>query len=73
MNRRSRANTPPEVSRAHKIVQNEIETGRMTRQPCEVCGAERVDAHHDDYSQPLLVRWLCRGHHLQHHRARQKP
>ncbi len=33
-------------------------------QPCEVCGSTvRVVAHHDDYSKPLEIRWLCRSHH----------
>jgi len=32
-----------------------------------VCGAEKSDAHHDDYAAPLAVRWLCRTHHFQHH------
>ncbi len=68
MNRRSRSATPPEVIRAHHAVEHEIEMGRMFRGVCEICQAERVDAHHDDYSRPLSVRWLCRGHHLEHHR-----
>lgn len=46
---------------------NAIARGELTRQPCEVCGEVTVDAHHDDYSQPLKVRWLCRYHHRQHH------
>lgn len=70
MNRRSRANTPPEVIAAHHAVEHEIKMGRMVRGRCEVCGADRVDGHHDDYAKPLEVRWLCRGHHLQLHRAR---
>lgn len=36
-------------------------------QPCEVCGSEIVDAHHDDYSKPLDVRWLCPLHHRRLH------
>ncbi len=45
-----------------------LKRGKITRQPCEVCGtAENVEAHHDDYSKPLQVRWLCRAHHNQHH------
>lgn len=60
-----------------------IKAGLLVRQPCEVCGqkperkswsglplneAETVVAHHDDYSKPLDVRWLCRQHHAEHHR-----
>jgi hypothetical protein len=37
---------------------------------CEVCGKEAVHAHHDQYDEPLKVRWLCRRQHAkhQHHR-----
>lgn len=45
-----------------------IKGGVLTRLPCEVCAAGKADAHHDDYSKPLDVRWLCRSHHQQHHR-----
>ena len=48
-----------------------IVAGKLSKQPCEVCGAPTVDAHHDDYSRPLDVRWLCRPHHREHH-ARQR-
>lgn len=44
-----------------------VSRGTLVRQPCEVCGADRVDAHHDDYSRPMNVRWLCPTHHRQHH------
>jgi len=27
-----------------------------------------IHAHHDDYSKPLQVRWLCDLHHREHHR-----
>jgi ribosomal protein S27AE len=48
-------------------VDRALRLGLLVRQPCEVCGREKVDAHHDDYSQPLKVRWLCRRCHGQHH------
>lgn len=53
--------------RAATMVGNAIRDGRLERQPCEVCGASKVDAHHDDYTQPLHVRWLCRQHHAEWH------
>jgi ribosome-binding protein aMBF1 (putative translation factor) len=46
------------------------QTGRLVPEPCEVCGTETVEAHHDDYDKPLEVRWLCRRHHSEVHRAR---
>jgi hypothetical protein len=52
---------------ARKATRYAIQTGRIKRGPCEVCGDKKVDAHHDDYSNPLEVRWLCRVHHMQHH------
>lgn len=58
----------PEKSNAHNKVAIAIKCGKLTRQPCEVCGADSpVEAHHDDYSKPLEVRWLCQYHHKEHH------
>jgi sterol desaturase/sphingolipid hydroxylase (fatty acid hydroxylase superfamily) len=44
-----------------------IKTGKLIRLPCEICGAPKTDAHHDDYAKPLEIRWLCRSHHREHH------
>lgn len=52
---------------AHKAVKAAILAKRLFKKPCEICGAERVDAHHEDYDKPLDVRWLCRRHHLERH------
>lgn len=49
-------------------VNNAIRSGRINRQPCEVCGNPKAQAHHDDYSKPLDVRWLCTKHHAEWHR-----
>lgn len=46
-----------------------VRHGKLRRLPCEVCGAQ-AHAHHDDYSRPLDVRWLCPMHHKQHHHPR---
>ena len=43
-----------------------IKRGKIERKGCELCG-EPAECHHDDYSKPTLVRWLCRIHHLELH------
>lgn len=67
-----RASMPPaEVRRrmlARVKARQTVRRGKLARQPCEVCGAAKAEAHHDDYSKPLNVRWLCRLHHLELHR-----
>ena len=51
---------------AHCILNNAVRVGIVTRQTCENCGA-KAQAHHDDYTKPLDVRWLCRADHLRYH------
>lgn len=46
-----------------------IRSGQLVKEPCEVCGATDVHAHHEDYSLPLAVRWLCPAHHGEIHRG----
>jgi hypothetical protein len=53
--------------RAQKTVENALVWGRMTRKPCERCGADKAHAHHENYSKPLEVMWLCPKHHRQRH------
>lgn len=61
--KRAWAERNPEKRAAHVAVGNALRSRQLVRQPCEVCGATRVHAHHDDYSRPLDVRWLCPSHH----------
>ena len=42
-----------------------LKRGKIQREPCKVCG-EKAEMHHEDYSQPLLIDWLCRKHHLEY-------
>lgn len=54
---------------AHYKVGNAIRDGKLTVQPCERCGyGVGVHAHHEDYSKPLDVNWLCKKCHGQRHR-----
>lgn len=57
----------PHKRKAQEAVGNAIREGRLRRCPCEVCGDTKSDAHHDNYDNPLEVRWLCRKHHMDHH------
>lgn len=58
-----------EERRAHIIAGNAISAGKLKPRPCERCGdAVGVQAHHEDYSKPLDVTWLCPPCHGQRHR-----
>ena len=58
----------PHIAFAHSRVSKAIKNGTLVRGCCEVCGVyENIHAHHDDYSKPLSVRWLCAEHHRQWH------
>ena len=52
---------------ARWLTNRAVKSGKLVRQPCEVCGVEPAEAHHDDYSKPLDVRWLCKSHHAAIH------
>ena len=52
---------------AHRKFGNAITSGKLKKKPCEVCGSKKADGHHEDYSKPLEVKWLCRLHHKQAH------
>lgn len=57
----------PEKRAAHKAVEWALKRGDLLRGACVRCGAEKAQAHHDDYSKPLEVMWLCRAHHVERH------
>ncbi|SHI96154.1 hypothetical protein SAMN05444404_1098 [Ruegeria lacuscaerulensis ITI-1157] len=62
----------PQKAWAHAATASALRRGLLTRKPCEVCGAEKTDAHHPDYDRPLVVQWLCRKHHKQAHQRQRK-
>lgn len=53
---------------AQTAVGNAVRDGKIFKQPCHCCGADKVEAHHPDYSRPLDVVWLCVPHHAQLHK-----
>lgn len=54
--------------RVYMEIYNAIKLGKLKRQPCEVCGAKKVEAHHPNYNEPLEIKWLCRKCHLEWHK-----
>lgn len=67
----------PEKHKAHYTLNNAVRRGKIEKGPCgredETCRG-RVEGHHDDYSKPLEVRWLCKHHHeLEHHYPEGRP
>ncbi len=63
----------PEKQAARSLVTSAIRSGELIQEPCEVCSEEKVEAHHDDYSKPLVVRWLCSVCHGLVHRHTKIP
>ncbi len=70
-NAKMRDYTKSPITRPHHkarwAVHRALVAGKIVRQPCEVCGALPSEAHHEDYSRALAVRWLCKPHHVEAH------
>jgi hypothetical protein len=44
-----------------------LKAGILQKQPCVICGKHDVIAHHEDYSNPNDVIWICEEHHTKYH------
>ena len=53
----------PERYKAVHQLNRAIRTGKLERKPCIVCENPKSQGHHQDYSKPLEVIWLCAKHH----------
>lgn len=58
--------------KARSQLNHHLRDKNISRQACEVCGVA-AEAHHDDYSKPLEVRWLCFRHHREWHKTHDNP
>lgn len=58
----------PEKFKAYSIVNGAIRSGKIEKGCCQICGLTgNVHAHHEDYSKPLEIIWLCPKHHKNVH------
>ena len=67
----ARRKSDPKIAaqaKAHSALNQKIRSGKWRRFPCEKCGHWKTEAHHDDYSMPLEVRFLCHTHHMEWHK-----
>ncbi|WP_244185063.1 hypothetical protein [Proteus genomosp. 6] len=60
----------PIKRKAHNIVSNALRSGKLVRpEKCQQCSSnQKIFAHHTDYSQPLLIMWLCDSCHKDWHK-----
>jgi SOS-response transcriptional repressor LexA len=55
--------------KARAAIGSALRSGKMSKPSvCSKCeGVGIIQAHHPNYSQPLVVEWLCRDCHALHH------
>lgn len=55
---------------AHQIIANAIARKKIIKPDnCSICNStKKIESHHDDYTKPLLIRWLCETCHKEWHR-----
>lgn len=67
----------PKRIKAGGIYRTALQRGDLVKPTiCEECKADptekywkaKIHGHHDDYSKPLEIRWLCAGCHKRWHR-----
>lgn len=57
----------PEAAKSRKLFQDAVRRGHIVRLPCQKCGEIKSHGHHEDYSKPFNVIWLCKKHHNEAH------
>ena len=59
----------PDRIKAREAAAYAVKSGKIPKRACEICGNPNVQLHHDDYSRPLEIRFLCVKHHREYHQG----
>jgi len=62
----------PRASAVQRKTRRAVAAGRLVKpKNCSKCGRtdKPIQAHHEDYSEPFKVTWLCTGCHADIHNA----
>ncbi len=59
----------PKKRKAQELLRYAVRKGMVEKKNCETqdCESDKTQGHHEDYSKPLEVKWLCAKHHKQLH------
>lgn len=55
------------LMKIRKVASEACADGELKKMPCSICGNEKSEMHHPNYSKPFEVEWLCRKHHMEKH------
>jgi len=61
-----------EAPKAWSLFNHKVDKNEIKRMPCEICGNIKTHGHHEDYSKPFEVNWLCAKHHQLIHTGKLK-
>ncbi len=67
---KERRKREPWKYKAYLRVKRGLASGKIVKTPCSVCGSIAVEGHHEDYTKPLDVIWLCKIHHEEIHKTK---
>lgn len=64
------AKNNPEKIRTHYLLKYHVKKGHIIKPgTCSYCNnKDKIEAHHEDYSKPFSIVWLCRTCHKRYHR-----
>lgn len=68
INNRKKRKKQDNKRKSRELLRYRVYSGDIKKLPCTFCGNINSNAHHEDYSKPFEVIWLCRKHHMLVHK-----